>query len=135
MEKELIDKIVYHHIHKIDKNYRMFAGLASILDDYIDATLYITIHKNSKWKKDYIVTAKQIAGDWRDFNDELKQAEKYHVTIIHNEAATGFVLNAEEFNNQSIISEIVDAIKNTPDISVIRNESGSIVVKGNIKPI
>ena len=63
MEKELIDKIVYHHIHKIDKNYRMFAGLASILDDYIDATLYITIHKKSKWKKDYIVTAKQIAGE------------------------------------------------------------------------
>lgn len=130
MEKELINKIAHHHTMVADKFYRMFAGLSSDLDDYTDSTIYITIRKNSKWPKDNIVTAKQIAGDWRDFNDELKDAEKYHVTIIDNDTPTGFVLSKDDMNDSTKVAAVVNAIKDIPKISAYKDESAGVVITG-----
>lgn len=130
MEKELIKKIAHHHTMVADKFYRMFAGLSSDLDDYTDSTIFITIHKNRRWPKDNIVTAKQIAGDWRDFNDELKDAEKYHVTIIDNDAPTGFVLSKEDLDDKSKVRAVVNAIKDTMEKAALKDEPAGVVITG-----
>lgn len=130
MEKELRDKIVDHQLHNVDKFYRMFAGLSSMLDDYVDETIYLTIHKNSKWPKDNHVTAKQLANSWRNFNSELKSAQKYQVTIIHEETPTGFAINLAQLADPSDVTAIAEAFKAATQSAEKKVQSPGVVVSG-----
>jgi hypothetical protein len=130
MEKELRDKIVNHQLHNVDKFYRMFAGLSSMLDDYENETIYLTIHKNSKWPKDNLVTAKQLANSWRNFNIELKNAAKYQVTIIHQETPTGFAINLAQLSDPSDVTAIAEAFKAATQSAEKKVQSPGVVVSG-----
>lgn len=130
MEKAIRDKIVNHQVHNVDKFYRMFSGLSSMLDDYADSTIYLTIHKNSKWKKDNPTTARQLANSWRNFNEELKDAEKYQVTIIHDETPTGFIMDIEDLNKSSAFEKIREFIKSTPQNTSVNSQSEGLVYTG-----
>ena len=130
MEKAIRDKIVNHQVHNVDKFYRMFSGLSSMLDDYADSTIYLTIHKNSKWKKDNPTTARQLANSWRNFNDELKDAEKYQVTIIHDETLTGFAMSIEGLSESTVRKKIEKFMKLTPQNASENSKSESLVYTG-----
>lgn len=130
MNKEAIRKIAERHIHSVDKYYRMFGGLSSNLDDYSDSTIYITIHKNRNWKKDNATTAKQLALSWRNGCDALKEAKKYHVTIIHNETPTGFAIPLKELNDIAKVEALLQSVNDIPKKSALKEGSAGVVITG-----
>lgn len=131
MEKELIKKIVDYHVYHVDKLYRQFGGLQSEMTDYEDETIYLKIQTNSRWGKDNIVTAKQLADSWKTFNKELKDAKRYHVTIFNREIPTGIAVKANTLNNEESIQAFVDAIKNIQPMAELKHTLKGEVVTGS----
>ena len=131
MEKELIKKIVDYHVYHVDKLYRQFGGLQSEMTDYEDETIYLKIQTNSRWGKDNIVTAKQLADSWKTFNKELKDAKRYHVTIFNRETPTGIAVQSNTLNNEQNLQTFVDAIKNIQPMAELQHTLKGEVVTGS----
>ncbi len=111
MKRELINKIADRHLMEIDKYYRIFSGLSSDLDDYSDDTIYLTVKRNSKWAKGNETTARQIARNWRKVNPELRNAKKFHVTIIKRNLNGSNWFNMEEIHDPIKIKLKTDVFK------------------------
>lgn len=111
MTKSDLDKLVYNHIKQVDKWYRLYMGLESVLTEFKNDTLYIKIKINPTWKKDHVTTARQLANDWRRFNPELFDAKNYNVKIRDVKRITGIVLSANQVDNHSDLNELINNLK------------------------
>lgn len=131
MEKELIKKIVDFYVCHVDKHYRQFGGLQSELTNYENETIYLKIQTNSRWIKDNKVTARQLAGSWKDFNTELKDAKRYHVTIFNGETPTGIAVKVNALNNEESIQAFVDSTKNIQTMDELQHRVKGEVITGN----
>jgi hypothetical protein len=70
------------HCRGVDKWYRMCGGLASKIISYGELTIELEIRISQRWPKDPTTTAIQLSKCWREFNDCLKDARFYKVTLI-----------------------------------------------------
>ncbi len=111
MTKSDLEKLVYKHIKQVDKWYRLYMGLESVLTDYKNDTLFIKIKINPNWKKDYVTTASQLASDWRRFNPELYNAKYYNTKITHIKGVTGIVLSPNEVDNHNELEQLINNLK------------------------
>jgi hypothetical protein len=107
MEKGIISELNNKFIRRIDKKYRMFAGLASELVDYRDDIIYLHISISKRWPKPPEVTASQLAGDWKTYNPELAGARGYDVRIARIQNDTGFSVSPEVAENTSYMNVLI----------------------------
>jgi hypothetical protein len=128
MDKEVLEKINYEHVRKVDKFYRMFGGLSSSLTDYKHETIYLTIHISSRWNKDASTTAQKLAKCWKESNTELFAAKYYCVQIYSLNGDTGFVTSCPLPNNK-LLNELISQFKQ--GIEELHELKNGIMVKGN----
>lgn len=128
MDKSIIDQINKTHIYRVDKLYRMYGGLASLLLDYEDHTLFMKIEVHARWPKDPVTTAVEIASKWRKLRPELAEARFYNTTIyfIDEEDKSGFgspEAKADRYDVSDKFSQLTghDDISSTVRIKVCGN--------------
>lgn len=83
LTKEL-QEVRDNHISRVDKLYRMCAGLSSELISFDGKALEIEVRHSGKWKKEPHETASQLAKSWRR-NNLLSKAKSYRVHIYLRE--------------------------------------------------
>jgi hypothetical protein len=83
------------HCSSVDKLYRMFGGLASKIISYEKGTIELEIRISKRWPKDSTTTAIQLSKCWRKYNDCLKDARFYKITLVflNPNQDTGGILN------------------------------------------
>lgn len=93
--KELAE-IQDHHLHSIDKHFRMGSGISSDLISVINgvARLRITIHPG--WKRPPKETSQQFVNDWSRFNPVLKNVISWEVLINMDLKIAGFMIRSSE---------------------------------------
>jgi hypothetical protein len=72
----------------------MFGGLSSKIISYEERTIELEIRISKRWPKDPTTTSIQLSKCWRKFNDCLKDARFYKVTLIFlnpNQDAGGII--------------------------------------------
>ena len=111
MDKELIEEINYWHVKGVDKWHRMFDGYSSDFIDLVNDTLYLEIHLTPSFKRNPIKIAKQVAGEWVDYRQQLAQAKRYHVTVINTDAESGFVISLETVKDTNKVQKLIDKLK------------------------
>lgn len=103
------------HIDRVDKHYRMRAGLASVLTGYTAGMLGIEIRVYKRWRKPLNETAQEIARNWRA-EPELQNARSYRVWIYKATHPVGFWIPAQELNLR-MVYELARHVKDPqPDI-------------------
>ena len=88
-------EVAREYINRIDKHYRMHAGLSSDLVSYEDGIIELEIRVTKRWPKSHEVTALQLANSWR-WNDELVQAKGYLVHIYDVQRPVGLSVPAHK---------------------------------------
>jgi len=112
MEEEIdIKAISQRHIHRIDKLYRMCAGLSSDLVSYESGVIELEIRKGKRWPKPPEVTARQLAECWRHSNRELSGAVAFVVHIYEQRTPTGFSVPAGQLQDKEAVSVFAESIR------------------------
>ncbi len=102
-----VKEIASRYISRFDKWYRMYAGIASVLERYESSTMYLRIENTEKTKPSSYETAVEFARKWMEYNAELKDARKF-VVSFYTSGATGFVLNgATVITERGIANDLV----------------------------
>jgi hypothetical protein len=96
MTKKEVSAINDYYIRNMDKFWRMYAGVSSQLLFYRDGILYIEIQNSEKNILSTFNTAVAFANRWRDYNDELKNAQGFVVVFKKINRETGFALSTNE---------------------------------------
>ena len=91
-EKIDIKTISQRHVRRIDKFYRMCAGLSSELLSYESGVIELEIRKSTRWDKSPRETANQLAECWRSGNPELAGASRFLVHIYERKTDPGFII-------------------------------------------
>jgi hypothetical protein len=109
----------------------MFGGLASKIISYDKRTIELEIRISKRWPKDPITTAIQLSKCWRQYNDCLKDARFYKVTLIFlnpNQDTGGIINISPNQDMQLFTQEAQDLIQkmNSP------GENRSILFSGII---
>jgi hypothetical protein len=132
MKKEMLEYVCHRHICSVDKFHRMFAGLSSNLYAFRNGTLYITVHRSKKWRKDPITTAIQLAKSWHH-NPELSMATRFVVTIKSLSEDPGFVFSNYDESMKQQMQAMIDNIKKAYE-EINLNRGAGIIVEGPLSP-
>ena len=103
-----LEEIRVHHIHRRDKCYRMYGGLASNLISFENQIIELEIRFADRWSKAPDVTALQIATGWKD-NKILNQATGYLVHLFKRRSNPGVVAQVPKSENQDKVDEFCSA--------------------------
>jgi len=121
MEETEIREIADRYIRGIDKFPRMFAGCASNLERYEDGIIYLRIENTEKRFPSSHERALQYAHDWVRFNEELKDAKGFVVTMFKT-TFTGCAVPGVDFvDNLDMIKQLVQLVKSS------RNEKKELI--------
>jgi hypothetical protein len=85
----------------------MCGGLASKIISYEELTIELEIRISKRWPKDPTTTAIQLSKCWREFNDCLKDARFYKVTLIflNPNQDTGGILNISPNQDMKLFNQ------------------------------
>ena len=129
-----LEEIRINHIHRRDKSYRMYGGLASNLISFENQIIELEIRHAERWSKAPDVTALQIATGWKD-NKILKQATGYLVHLFKRRSNPGVVAQVPKTENQDKVdefcSEFIAALKAAADTT---NDEYLESIKGVFEP-
>mgnify|MGYP000029212799 FL=1 len=129
-----LEEIRINHIHRRDKCYRMYGGLASNLISFENQIIELEIRHADRWSKAPDVTALQIATGWKD-NKILNQATGYLVHLFKRRNNPGVVAQAPKSENRDKVdefcSEFIAALKAAADTT---NDEFLESIKGVFEP-
>lgn len=77
-----LEKLNRRHLVENDMYYRVGHSLSSKLLSFHSGTIEIEVTIGKKWKKNYNVTALEIANCWRNTHQELENAVASKIYII-----------------------------------------------------
>jgi len=103
-----LEEIRINHIHRRDKCYRMYGGLASNLISFENQIIELEIRFADRWSKAPDVTALQIATGWKD-NKILQQATGYLVHLFKRRSNPGVVAQVPKSESQNKVDEFCSA--------------------------
>lgn len=103
------------HIRRVDKLYRMCAGLASTLLSYESRVIELKIRKSKRWPKPPEETARQLAEAWKHHNWELNNAVGYLVHIYDRRTDPGFFVPARSVQDREEAAALADKIRESAE--------------------
>ena len=113
-----LEEIRDNHIHRRDKCYRMYGGLASDLISFENQIIELEIRFADRWSKSPDVTALQLASAWKE-NKILEQATGYLVHLFKRVSNPGVVAQVPKSDTRDKIdefcSEFIEALKAAAD--------------------
>jgi hypothetical protein len=85
----------------------MFGGLASKIISYEKRTIELEIRISKRWPKDPTTTVIQLSKCWRNYNDCLKDALFYKVTMVflNPNQETGGILNISPNQDMQLFNQ------------------------------
>jgi len=108
-----IQAISQSHVRRFDKWYRMCAGLSSDLVSYESGVIELEIRKSARWPKSPLVTARQLAEDWRRANPGLSDAVAFLVHIYEQRTDPGFLVPSRSVQGREGVEAIAKKIRET----------------------
>lgn len=106
-----IDAINLSHAHRIDKWFRMYAGLSSELMSYESGVIELEIRKSAKWTRSHEATARQFADTWKRSNQELSEAVAFLVHLYDRKVPPGFIQPASSASTKEGRAALAETIK------------------------
>ena len=107
---ERLRAINHRHIRRVDKFYRMYAGLSSQLVRFEDDIMYVEIMNTERHILSTFNTAVAFASRWREWNEELAPARGFVVVFKKAKKPTGFSIPVSE-DTKSLASKVNDAFR------------------------